>query len=716
MSEIGQHIERVARQLYGEPNRHLSTKDELRFGTQGSLSVMIRGPKRGSWFSHEDQRGGGVFELLEYKLHLNNGEAVDWLKSKLGVSIGRVIAAEYDYVDEQGDVLFQVVRYIPKKFLQRRPDGRGGWIWKLGDIRRVPYRLPELMAAVQSGKTIFIPEGEKDVNRLYEAGLVATCNPGGAKKFDKLSAALFAGADVVVLPDNDNDGTGREHGQQVAKHLAPVAKRIRVLELPGLSDKGDVSKWLAVPGNSVKRLLELANSAPDWKTRPRNKSTPKDEPKAEATKSGEQAPGETMQAAGGVDLTGPWRDKLLRNGKGDIERVLANALIALRGAPEWQGVVGFDSFHQCVMLQATPPWSTGELKRPWADADDERTAEWLQHQRIMVAPGIASQAIGLIARDHSFHPVLDYLKRCKWDGEKRLDTWLYVYLGAKDTPYVRAVGAKWIISAVARVNEPGCKADCVLVLEGPQGAKKSTAVARLAGRWGTDEIAELGTKDAAQQLRGVWIIELAELESMTKGEVNRIKAFISRSTDRYRQSYGRLVAEYPRQCVFVGTANQYKYLRDETGNRRFWPVKCGVIKLDKLAEDRDQLWAEAYERYQNGEKWWLENDDIIKAARNEQRARYQEDAWLEPIREWLEPGGSGAEKDFVMIGEILNVALYLTTDKWTQRDQNRVAACMRVLEWLPARRRDATGKRQRGYFRPGVEVDEKERVADDEDE
>src|SRR5262249_3548668 len=147
-----------------------------------------------------------------------------------------------------------------------------------------------------------------------------------------------------------------------------------------------------------------------------DKFVPEDEPKAESTAAAEGSPRETIQATADSRLTGPWRENLLRNGKGEIERVLANALIALRGAREWQGVVRFDLFHQCVMLQSAPPWSTGELARPWTDADDERVAEWLQHQRIMVAPGIASQAIGLVARDDAFHPVLDYLKRCKWDG------------------------------------------------------------------------------------------------------------------------------------------------------------------------------------------------------------------------------------------------------------------------------------------------------------
>jgi hypothetical protein len=162
--------------------------------------------------------------------------------------------------------------------------------------------------------------------------------------------------------------------------------------------------------------------------------------------------------------------------------------------------------------------------------------------------------------------------RLHWDGVERLDRWLSTYLGADDSDYSRAVGSRWLISAVARTFQPGAKADCCLILEGPQGIRKSTALRTIAGEYFTDELADLGSKDAAMQTRGVWIIELSELDSLSHAEVARIKAFMSRTTDRFRPPYGMRLVESPRQCVFAGTVNHGTYLRDETGGRRFWPI------------------------------------------------------------------------------------------------------------------------------------------------
>jgi predicted P-loop ATPase len=213
-----------------------------------------------------------------------------------------------------------------------------------------------------------------------------------------------------------------------------------------------------------------------------------------------------------------------------------------------------------------------------------------------VSVEIAGQAVQAVAKDRTFHPVCEYLDALSWDGIKRIDTWLSVYLGAEATDYTTAVGARWLMSAVARIYRPGVKADCCLILEGSQGLMKSMSLKTIAGPYFTDEIADLGSKDSAMQTRGVWIIEIAELDSMTRSEVGRIKAFMSRSTDRFRPPYGKRLIESPRQCVFAGSVNHSTYLRDETGGRRFWPVACTRILIEDLARDRDQLWAESQAR------------------------------------------------------------------------------------------------------------------------
>ena len=278
MPDLRSHTEDIARRLLGRPNEHLSTHDQLRFGTNGSVAVEIGGAKTGCWYDHENGVGGGPWDLLRVKGDLVDGKAVDWLRSELGIEIGprkakvspRIVAT-YDYRDERGELLFQVVRFDPKDFRQRRPDGSGGWIWQVKGTRQVPHRLPELNAAAPDA-LVYIPEGEKDVGKVAKLGLVATCNPGGAAKSctdgkpgkPKWRPELnqfFRGRDVVVLPDNDD--AGRDHARAVAANLAPVAARVRILELPGLKSKGDVSDWLDA-GGTREELEGLAAEAPDF--------------------------------------------------------------------------------------------------------------------------------------------------------------------------------------------------------------------------------------------------------------------------------------------------------------------------------------------------------------------------------------------------------------------------------------------------------------------
>ena len=210
------------------------------------------------------------------------------------------------------------------------------------------------------------------------------------------------------------------------------------------------------------------------------------------------------------------------------------------------------------------------------------------------------------------------------------------YLGTERNDYAEEVGARWLTSAVARIYRPGAKADCCLILEGRQGLKKSTALRTIAGEWFTDEIADLGSKDAAMQTRGVWIIEIAELDSLGRPEVSKVKAFMSRACDRFRPPYGRRLIESPRQCVFAGSVNQSSYLRDETGGRRFWPASCTRILIDELARDRDQLWAEAVLRFRGGSVWWLDSVELNRIAQQEQSDRYEGNPWDEVIAFWLE--------------------------------------------------------------------------------
>src|SRR6478735_2737349 len=308
----------------------------------------------------------------------------------------------------------------------------------------------------------------------------------------------------------------------------------------------------------------------------------------------------------------PWRANLILTGTGAPKPLLANAITALREAPAWQGVLAYDEFALETVVTDAPPWHMGLqwATRAWSSHDDLLAAEWLQRSSISVNTATAAQAVEAVARERSFHPVIDYLSDLQHDGVARSGTWLSTCLDAEQSRHNESVGRAMFIAAVARIYDPGCKVDTVPIFEGVQGARKSTAVKALFDPWFSDELADLGSKDAAMQTRGVWGIEVSELDAMSRMEVSRIKSFITRTTDRFRPPYGARVIESPRSCVFWGTTNAEGYLKDETGARRFWPVKVGKINIERLRADRDQLWAEARTLFDAGPSWWITNPNV----------------------------------------------------------------------------------------------------------
>lgn len=321
--------------------------------------------------------------------------------------------------------------------------------------------------------------------------------------------------------------------------------------------------------------------------------------------------------------------------------------------------------------------------------------EWVQRKGVLAGYDVVCSAVQRIARERQFHQIRDYLELLEWDGEGRINNMLLTYAGAEDNVLVRAQSCKWMIQAVARVFEPGCQADATLVFEGAQGLGKSSFFRVLFGdKWFTDHLPDLTSKDALLQLRGVWCVEIAELATFTKADAKRINQFLTSRIDRYRDPYGRLVADYPRQNVFAGTVNPGAggYLKDETGARRFWSVPTSDnMRLDKLADDRDQLWAEALARYKSGEPWYLNNRVSANAAATAQAERYVGDAWQETIEAFIDG------KPSVTLDEIFTDCLHISAKAdWGQKEQNRIAGCLAHAGWSRYRKpRD--GKKPRSW-------------------
>lgn len=570
--------------------------------------------------------------------------------------------AEYDYVDGDGAYLCTVRKgkhpdgdkriTVARRNLLRHgdriePEDRREWFPGAGGTMPTLYRLPELIAA-PPGTTVFVVEGEKDVETLRAWGLVATCNFGGAEKWRHDYGQHVAGRHVVILPDNDT--VGRAHASKVLESVRHTAETVKVLELPGLADKGDVSDWAAA-GGTASELLRLAMGA------------------SLATASGTGA-----QPTGGFTTTPDGKPHPTQD----------NVLLALA---KMSVGVSYDEFAGTTLVTGLegfgPQLCDATLTRLRLDAR--------RLFRLQVGKDDWNDMVLDGARRNRVHPVKAYWAGLKWDGIKRLDTWLIVYGGAPDTPFVRAVGALPLVASVRRVRIPGTKFDTMLVLVGEQGCGKSSAVAEMAvfPDWLMDGLElDADNKAVMELLAGRLIVEAAELKGMKRGDVEKVKAMLSRTHDRARLSYARLATQQPRTCIFIGTTNSEDFLRDMTGNRRFWPVTVGQFDLEALARDRDQLWAEAVAREAEGVALTLPRN-LWDVAAEQQGERLPVDPWEEALAPSLD----------VQSGKVWSSDLwcFLGFDDLARRSQehnSRLGAVMRRLGWSKARSRSPGA---RGY-------------------
>ncbi len=336
-----------------------------------------------------------------------------------------------------------------------------------------------------------------------------------------------------------------------------------------------------------------------------------------------------------------WMAALTRDKRNQIESTPGNVKRILENDPNLIGRIAYNEFNFRYVLLDDMPWRGTSAGQVWTDADASCLRNYLSAVYGVQGRQIIEDACAEVFMRRRFHPVRDYIKSLEWDGRPRCETLWIDYLGAEDNKYVRTVTKKHLVAAVSRVFKPGCKFDYVIVLSGPQGIGKSTMIARLGRSWFSDSITTVSGKEAYEQLHGVWIAELGELYATKKAETEAVKSFLSKTEDMFRVAYGRYTSVFPRQCVFYGSTNDSTFLRDRTGNRRFWPIDVGQNEHpydlnDFTSELVDQIWAEAYQLYLGGESIYIDSKIIEEMARNVQEAHTELSEKRGVIQEYLE--------------------------------------------------------------------------------
>lgn len=665
------------------------------------------------------------------------------------MSVPATRETSYIYTDAAGAPLLRVLRIQTaegKTFAQfHAEDGR----WVKGGLPITPLLNLTALAA-QPNAPVLVVEGEKTAHAAVAyapEGWLVTTWPGGSGAVGKVDWAPLHGRRVAIWPDYDLKAYPKEHklagkllppddqpGRKAARKIAAAVPGAAIVGfLPEVIAAGDDGWDLADPlPAGLKRsdvmfaILEAVEpkAAPESTAEPTPAPTPEPtpHPRPEPSPRAADAPpvpevdahaliaelahmksldyGRARKGAAkvlGVPVTLLDREvtkarlsegglngaasKIMLAANGSILPIFTNAAEVIRCHREvWP--LRFDEFSQRPFL--------GE--EPLCDADLQRVAEWVQRQGVLANRRTIDDAVMYVASQNKFHPVREYLDSLEWDGIPRADHLLIDHAGAEDDDkgLNRAFTGKWLIQSAARIYEPGCHARATLVLEGSQDIGKSTIFREIFGdRWFTDHLPDLTSKDALLQLRGIWCVEIAELATLGRSDSARIKQFLTSRVDRYRDPYGRVVADYPRTCVFGGTVNPGArgYLKDETGGTRFWPIAVTAVDIQAIRSKRDQVWAEIVHRFRAGEQWHL-GDEHAAAARDVQDEKYEGDPWNEKISEFV------SVRDTVAVGDIFRMCLNIPSEAdWNQIDMNRISRCLSQLKWTRKQIRDGNKRR-----------------------
>ncbi len=626
------------------------------------------------------------------------------------------------------------------------PRGSQRWHWKQWEEPRPLYVPATLLSGEPSNVPVVLVEGEKCAqagHRLLGHEFDFVSWPGGGKAWAKAAWGWLMGRTVYLWPDCDAKHvqlTKKEREANVdpkTKPLLPEEKQpgMKAMVQIGsalLADHACTVHLCAIPapgavsdGWDIADAIDQGWDADQVRAFIRGARVfvaPDDAARAKAS-GAKSISTPSMAAAGSDEDVQAWRAFLLKSSQGATKSVRENVVLALDGVPddgvagipEAAGVIAFNEFTNDVVKLKPTPWGTDE--GGWAEVDDLLMGEWLVREYWLpsMPRGTLEEAVRMVAFRHRYHPVRAYLEALKWDEQPRLKTWLQRTCLEEDEHdprdplqrYLARVGTFFVSAMCARVMQPGVKFDYMMILEGPQGMRKSTLLRTLAGEFFADTGLVLGDKDSYQQLQGRWLYEMGELDGLSKADILKVKSYLASSSDYFRASFDRRARDYPRQVVFAGTTNEDHYLVDPTGNRRFWPVRVTrQIDIDWVIENRDQLFAEAMVRVRAGGRMFPTLEEELELFLPQQQNRAVENAIEVAIARYLYPpeDGVGPSGDGDLVKEISLVQLLTKIGIGIEKlgpgrfHEKQAAAALRRLGWTEAR--SSAPGRPRVYRRP----------------
>lgn len=565
----------------------------------------------------------------------------------------------YIYTNENNNPVSIVGRYYPnnstdKKILPWVYTDKG-WIKGAQDHPRYLYNLTDLLK--YPDKKVLIVEGERKANdaiNTFKSATVTTWQGGSAAvKYTDFSP-LF-GRKVVIWPDND--AAGLQAYEELLKILIPKCPSIELIldkSKPQSYDFSDALKEYGTQGLSSfisENKMTIKFPPPDAV-----------QPEISVTSTSEPIPTRNaMVMASDLNLQVDGKMMPVHN--------TSNVYTILSSLPEFRDLIYYDEFKNTYMTK----WNS-DKPRQWSESDDRAITILLQNKYGLpkIQKHIVIDAVLNLGDSRKIHPLKDWLETLKWDQIPRAQYLFSNYCGAENNDYSQAVSLNFLISLIARIYNPGCKADNMVILEGPQGIRKSTFFKTLVTQeYFSESSGDLNSKDFIINCQGKWLIEMAELTSLNKKDANDIKKLLSTAVDNFRPPYGRTNQEYARQFIFCGSTNDDSYLNDPTGARRFWPVKCSNINLDAVTRDREQILAEAVHRFKDNETWW----NVPTSALDYQDDCRMSDIWEDAVYNYVE------SKRFLEVrrDDIFQNCLMLDIGKVTKMDQMRLANVMKVL-------------------------------------